>query len=90
VTAYRAGELVQVQRVWYAGPEPMMVPATLADFECRHGRIGDCKVCDLPLTLASRDPAVCAECGHLHFYGITLGYGECPIEGCDCAAGDLP
>jgi hypothetical protein len=30
------------------------------------------------------EPATCAECGHLHFLGVARGYGQCPIEGCDC------
>jgi hypothetical protein len=30
-----------------------------------------------------RDPAECAECGHLHYFGPELGYGPCPI--CDCS-----
>jgi predicted Zn-ribbon and HTH transcriptional regulator len=30
------------------------------------------------------EPAACAECGHLHYAGASLGYIECPIEGCLC------
>ena len=41
-------------RVWYAGPEPQMVPATLADFECAHGLIGGCIVCDTSPTAAAQ------------------------------------
>lgn len=26
----------------------------------------------------------CAECGHDHFINRFDGYGECPIQGCDC------
>lgn len=29
-----------------------------------------------------KEPAACAECGHLHWFGPRYGYGECPI--CDC------
>jgi hypothetical protein len=32
------------------------------------------------------EPMLCGECDHLHWYGIGLGYGRCPLrgEGCEC------
>lgn len=53
-----AGDRPLTERVWYAGPEPMMVPATLADFECSHGLIGGCVTCDTPAAGATAATAL--------------------------------
>lgn len=36
----------------------------------------------------SIEPRACAECGHLHYFGLRGGYGECPIDGCGCDGQD--
>ena len=38
-----AGEVYRVPFL----PETWLVPATLADLECRHGRLGGCTDCEL-------------------------------------------
>lgn len=52
---------MMVGRVYYSGPEPGMVPASLADFECQHGIIGDCRHCSRIENKKVRHCALCGE-----------------------------